>query len=132
MGHYLFEVAEVTRDYNGVRSVPAGHYLEIDRETLERRLVCYSDLSRVQPAADFDLERFQERVHALLTRLFVALDSRAGPDTRFHVCLSGGLDSTVIAAYAGRHLRNVTAVSFSYERLSDGQKAALRRFLASL
>jgi asparagine synthetase B (glutamine-hydrolysing) len=126
VGHYLFEVAEVTRDYNGVRSVPAGHYLEIDRETLERRLVCYSDLSRVQPAADFDLERFQERVHALLTRLFVALDSRAGPDTRFHVCLSGGLDSTVIAAYAGRHLRNVTAVSFSYERLSDDFRAAER------
>jgi asparagine synthetase B (glutamine-hydrolysing) len=126
VGHYLFEVARATGDYNGVRSVPAGHYLVVDRETLARRLVSYWDLSRVETAADFDLEGFQHRVDALLTRLFVALDRRAGPDARFYVCLSGGLDSTVIAAYAGRYLRNVTAVSFSYERLSDDFRAAER------
>ena len=126
VGHYLFEVARSTGDYNGVRSVPAGHYLVIDRKTLAHRLVNYWDLSRVPTAVDFDLEHFQQRVDVLLTRVFVALKRRAGAGTRFCVCLSGGLDSTVIATYASRYLPNVTAVSFSYERLSDDFRAAER------
>jgi hypothetical protein len=122
-GHYLDEVAAATGDYNGVRSVPAGHRVFIDRRTFEHRLLAYWDLSRIRPGRDFDLERFQERVHQKLTQFFREL-ARRRPGGRFLVCLSGGLDSTIIAAFAARHLSGVTAVSFSYGQLSDDFRAA--------
>jgi hypothetical protein len=122
-GHYLSEVAEATGDYNGVYSVPAGHQVIIDRRTFEHRLVNYWDLSRVRAERDFDLTRFQKTIHEKLTRFFRAL-AGACPERRFFICLSGGLDSTVVAAYAARHLPNATAVSFSYEQLSDDFRAA--------
>ena len=56
--------------------------------------------------------------------LFIQVDDRlkavfkklanSYPEVQFAVCLSGGLDSTIIAHYAKEYLPNVTAFSFSF------------------
>ena len=118
IGHYLHEVADATGDYNRVMSVPAGHYLTIDRKSAQTNLVNYWDLGNIEPDHEFDLDRFQAEVDRRLCELFQDLD-RQFSDTHFVVCLSGGLDSSIIATYAKRFLTHVTAASFSYENLSD-------------
>ena len=49
-------------------------------------------------------------------RLSIAFQSLAKSygEARFSVCLSGGLDSTIIAYYAKKYLPNITAFSFSF------------------
>lgn len=122
-GHYLHDVARATGDVNRVVSVPAGHYAKIDKETGETGLSSYWDLSAVDTDADFDTSRFSGELDRKLTELFVQLNKQF-PDGRFLVCLSGGLDSTIVATYARRHLHDVTAVTFSYESISDDHRAA--------
>ncbi len=123
VGHYLHDVAEATGDANGVMSVPAGHFVRIDRETGSVQLSSYCDLSAIETDADFNASRFTSGLDRKLTEFFIQLD-RQFPNGPFFVCLSGGLDSTMIASYARRHLQNVTAVTFSYESLSDDYQAA--------
>ena len=122
-GHYLYDVAAATRDYNAVRSVPAGHYLKLDRRTLRGELRCYWDTARIPPRDEFDPASFTREVHDRLEGLFTDLADRF-EGRRFVVCLSGGLDSSVVASYAKRHLRDVLAASFSFEELSDDFRAA--------
>ncbi len=114
-GNSLFEVAAATGDFNRVLSVPPGHVLKIDRHALRAELVSYYDLSRVAPVAagSFDLNDFHRHVRRRLEEYFTDL-SEACPDATFAVCLSGGLDSTVVATYAKRFLKNVFATTFSY------------------
>lgn len=71
------------------------------------------DLSSVDEAPDFELGAFHARVRRKLTDHLDRL-GRQFPDSVFAVCLSGGLDSTAIAALAAARLPRVTAVCFSY------------------
>jgi asparagine synthetase B (glutamine-hydrolysing) len=64
-------------------------------------------------------------------RLSIAFQSLAKsyPKATFSVCLSGGLDSTIIAYYAKKYLPNITAFSFSFadeaESLSELNEVSL-------
>jgi len=130
VGHYLRDVVQETGDYNSVKSIPAGHFLKIDKEKLSGALICYWDFSRLQANPDFELGEFQQRADKSLTALFQRIDEQFR-GRRVFVCLSGGLDSSLIASYANRHLSNVTAVTFSYERLSDDYLAG-EKFAAQI
>ncbi len=123
VGHYLHDVARTTEDVNAVMSVPTGHYARLDKETGESQLSCYWDLSAIETDTHFNASRFSSELNRKLTNFFVQLDTHF-PDCRFFVCLSGGLDSTIIATYARRYLGNATAVTFSYKSLSDDYRAA--------
>jgi len=118
IGHYLYDIVGETGEYNSVKSVPAGHYLTIDKNSMNVALTCYWDLSRIEEDPEFEVERFQTTADRILTDFFENLQERSGV-RQFFVCLSGGLDSSLIASYAKRYLQDVTAVTFSYEALSD-------------
>lgn len=53
------------------------------------------------------------KVHSLLQEAFKSL-AKNYKSAKFSVCLSGGLDSTIIAYYAKIYLPNITAFSFSF------------------
>jgi asparagine synthetase B (glutamine-hydrolysing) len=123
-GNSLYEVASRTVDVNRVLSVPPGHYLSLHRETGERHLRCYYDISttREEASGGFDPEKFRLRLRATLEGIFQELN-RNFPGHLFVVCLSGGLDSTIVAYFARKFLGNVMAATFSYGTPENGMRS---------
>jgi hypothetical protein len=114
VGNFILDVARATGDYARVYSVPPAHCLRILRGTLEVERLPYYDLhARIDAMPVLDADTFRSRVDSALSEAFAGLPGRFR-DARFAVCLSGGLDSTVIAGYARRFLPGVRAVTFSY------------------
>jgi hypothetical protein len=122
VGSYLWDVAKASNDFNNAFSVPAGHSLCIHKNTFEKKLTSYYDLSRVK-SDSFDLSAFRDRVDTKLKNGFLEIQ-RKFPSHNFVVCLSGGLDSSIIAFYASQYLPNVRAASFSFEELSEDFRSA--------
>jgi hypothetical protein len=116
VGNFLHEVAAAVKDFNGILSVPPGHFLKIDSQIGTRELVSYYDISKAKPqsAETFDLQVFQKTIHSRLSRYFRKVRNLF-PDSLFCVCLSGGLDSSLIASYASDLLDSPVAVTFSYQ-----------------
>jgi len=59
-----------------------------------------------------DLNSFRSCVQSSLNMAFNALNSLF-PSARYVVCMSGGLDSSIIAYYARQYFENLTAVTYS-------------------
>ncbi len=112
---YFFELVDRVKDVHSIFSVPAGHFLKIDKGTLTKQLVVYYDINqKVKPNPQFDLKNFQDRVKKELEKGFQHL-AAAYKDHKFFICLSGGLDSSIIADYSSRFIKNqATVVTFSY------------------
>jgi asparagine synthase len=103
-------------------SCPPGHVLEV-REGKVRDLGGF-DLSATVADKPLRMEDFTTESRAILDRAFYWLAS-AFKDCRFVVCLSGGLDSSVIASFAANRLTNVAAASFTYLNHDDLRRHAL-------
>src|SRR3546814_3388723 len=66
---------------------------------------------------------------------YLAAVATAYPDRRPYLCLSGGLDSSTIAAVARRHFPSLTAISFdlaSPGRCESADRVAARRLADDL
>ncbi len=109
------ELAATEGDVAAIRAVPPGHVVRVDGRTRDVQKVCYHDVSATAqtPADQFDALLFRERVARQLSAVFVEIGARF-PGAQFVVCLSGGLDSSVIASFAKRHLPGAVAATFSY------------------
>ena len=94
-----------------VHSCPPGRVLRVGTEGVTA--VAGEDLSTLSSGNDFSVERFQAAVADKLDRMLDALACDF-PGARLVVCLSGGLDSSVVAVRARKRLQSITAVSFSY------------------
>jgi len=106
--------------------------LRIDHATLERRLTGYHDLRRwSRPDPSFDLAAFHTATRARLEAAFEAL-APALRGKRVFVCLSGGLDSTLVASLARRHLPGLTAVTFSFSEPLSADFASAQSIAAAL
>lgn len=95
-------------------SVPSGHRVRVDvaaeHLSLEKMAgPTFADTDDEQPLAVH-----ARRIRAALDETFRALARALGDTPRF-VTLSGGLDSTGIAALARQHLGHVTAMTFAIE-----------------
>jgi hypothetical protein len=106
---------------DGLASCPPGHVMRFSDDGVDS---VKKDLGSWLGARPFDLACFQERVAAALDRAMEHLTTRFS-GALFVVCLSGGLDSSIVASRAKRALDNVVAVSFSLLSVEDS--AALLR-----
>ena len=105
---------------NRIWSVPSGHLLRVWPRERRLELEKYSTLSFVDAAADLEAElpAHAARIHATLAATFRSL--RAALSGRpLYVTLSGGLDSTTIAALAREHFGRFTAVTFVVRNPGD-------------
>ncbi len=80
--------------FAGISTIPAGHFLIIQDN--QPKLEAYWDLE-YQPA-EFDANREGEYQHQLLSHLRKAVKDRTQPERKMGVYISGGLDSSTIAA----------------------------------
>jgi asparagine synthetase B (glutamine-hydrolysing) len=105
-----------------IGSCPPGHVLEVSRGGV--RDLGGSDVSGIAPDLGLSVADFSAESRAILDQAFTWLASEF-KGCRFVVCLSGGLDSSLVASFAATHLSNVAAASFTYLDRGDLQRLAL-------
>jgi len=121
-GNYLVDLIEKHCPHEKIFSVPAGHYVRIDKAGFKKQVHCYYDISSIAAGGPFDMVDFQKKVKEALTGGFEFLKENF-KECEYFVCLSGGLDSAVIANFAKRYLNGrVKAVTFTYALRETIQK----------
>jgi asparagine synthase (glutamine-hydrolysing) len=92
----------------GVKKLPAGHYLLINYETWEVDPQCYWDLDRIAPMEGDPIELIREELDRVI-ELTLRSDVPVG------IALSGGIDSSAIAALAApKYKDRLQAFSVGY------------------
>ncbi|MBI4271492.1 MAG: 7-cyano-7-deazaguanine synthase [Candidatus Rokubacteria bacterium] len=127
--NYLADLVDRGIPFEAIYSVPAGHVLEIDlrRRTLVLRR--FFDVDAVARADTLPLEVEARRIRRHLELWFARLANRFG-GRRICVCLSGGLDSSLIAALAARHFADVAAYTYGYADAPESEDMRSARRVA--
>ena len=99
-----------------IASCPPGQVLEVSRDGATK--LAGQELCDVPADAELRVADLQAETRATLDGAFAWL-AREFEDCQFAVSLSGGLDSSVIASFAARHLPGVAAASFTYLDADD-------------
>jgi asparagine synthetase B (glutamine-hydrolysing) len=100
-----------------IMAIPRGCVVDLDPAAPEpaQRSIIPAWWSAADRAAPLSLEAVGQRVRSAIDRYLAAVAS-AHPGTKVFVCLSGGLDSSSIAALACQHFPEVVGVSFDLRR----------------
>jgi len=116
-------VQEPATMVRGVRLLPAGCLLRWKDGAFQMER--YWDLPAATAPLNGDARVRAERVEALRAELDKAVRMRLLSDVPLGVFLSGGLDSTVLAAIAARHCTRLKTftVTFAEEQFAEGVKA---------
>jgi hypothetical protein len=101
-----------------LNSCPPGHMVRISEGG--KISVSGEDICSRKADKHFDLDGFRCATREALTKTMEWLGSNF-PETHFAVCLSGGLDSSIVASMACQFLKNVFAFSFSLISENDAQ-----------
>jgi len=112
-----------------IGSCPPGHVLKVSEAGI--RDLGGSDVSGIASDEALSVADFSTGSRVVLDHAFSWLASEF-KDCRFVVCLSGGLDSSVIASFAATRLSDVAAASFTYLDHDDLQRHALGAPVAEL
>lgn len=117
--------------YTGIKAVPAAHYLEVNIEdkALKYRLTKYYDLQLRAHGLKEKIAHFSmpDLLEVLLEKLERAVTLRLRADVPVGISLSGGLDSSSIAAFMTRG-KDSNAIGFTFghpkEKKSEGPLVA--------
>jgi asparagine synthetase B (glutamine-hydrolysing) len=99
--------------FDAIRAIPRGSVIDLSEGSSESRVHRIDPVARA--AGEIPLAELAATIRSVLGRYLVAV-ADAYQGAHFFVCLSGGLDSSGIAALARDRLPGVTAVSFDLER----------------
>jgi asparagine synthase (glutamine-hydrolysing) len=119
--------------HEGIAQLPPGHFLELDLETFEHRVVEYWSLPDAARAASTPQAGHGELVERTRALLEQAVQRQLVADVPVGLFLSGGVDSSALAAFASRHLpgRLATfAAGFDFED-GEGERPRARRVAAA-
>jgi Asparagine synthase len=110
--NYLCDLTAAGIDFNTIYAVPAGSLVTVDLGQKSIAVHRYHALPAVAgagPDPTVILRRARQRLSSWFRDL-----AKTGT-TRVAVCLSGGLDSALIAALARDHLPDVTTYTYGYD-----------------
>lgn len=111
VANYLVDLVRRGVPMEAVYSVPAGHVLDIDIANPRADLRPYFEMTERDESTSW--EHLGGRIRQALELWFSRIAERF-EDRRICVCLSGGLDSSLIAALARRYFGDVTAYTYGY------------------
>ncbi|HSK04298.1 MAG TPA: asparagine synthase-related protein [Kofleriaceae bacterium] len=116
---YWIDLVRAGHPASAIWSVPSGRVLRVEPARRRLELTPYATLRfnpdpRPEPGAE-DAARIRRALDAAFERIRAAACGRP-----LYVTVSGGLDSTTIAALARRHLGEFTAVTFAIHDGGDG------------
>jgi asparagine synthetase B (glutamine-hydrolysing) len=94
-------------------SVPSGHLLEVHPASRQVGLHPYFSLREAATTHEQSLENFAARIRAALHTWFGRFAQAFG-SRRICICLSGGLDSALIAAFARQYFHDVRAYTYVF------------------
>jgi len=99
---------------SGIRKLPAGHYAyySIDHKTLTMNR--YWTLG-----TDVEAMRYEEACERVDAKLHASVERRLVADTEVGVLLSGGIDSSLIAAFGKRYKPDIKTFSIGFEETDE-------------
>ena len=129
--HYGNALGERTL-YEGVRQLLPGHYLELDLRSLSHAVHAYWSIGEQAKAVLPTTER-REIIDSTRRLLEQAVRRQLVSDVPVGVFLSGGIDSSAIAAFASRHYGGRLATySAGFDFAADGSELPKARRVAAL
>jgi asparagine synthetase B (glutamine-hydrolysing) len=122
-------LVEAGHRFEEVRSVPSGSVVDLlpGNPSAEERSLVPDSWFAPRKGPDVEVEVLAGRIRDTLDRYLHAL-ATAYPRAQAFVCLSGGLDSTGIAALVREHFLDAVAISFDLRR--PGSRASEDRRMA--
>lgn len=111
--NYLIDLVRRGVPCESIYSVPAGHLLDLDPAHRVVAVSRYADLDRQPGRQDAGVREVARGIREDLERWFGRLAAAFG-QKKVCVCLSGGIDSSVIAALAKEYFSDVTAYTYSF------------------
>lgn len=114
--------------FKGIEALKPGHYFEYDLSRHEIKTEPWYDLrSQIRPL-DLSMQEAAEELKALLTD---SVKLRLRSDVRVGTCLSGGIDSSSIAALASRRFPSGTFIGITAQSLdSSNDETEFARIVA--
>lgn len=141
--NYLIDLVRGGVPLQCVFSVPAGHVVRLDPQRQVADCRPYADSEPTAQSA-LSIDEISQRIRRQLDVWFARLAAAFG-NRKIRVCLSGGLDSGLVAAFARNYFTDVTGYTYSYtgegaspsddansaERLAEALRIPLRIVPAS-
>jgi asparagine synthetase B (glutamine-hydrolysing) len=113
VANYLIDLVTHGVPFEAIYSVPAGRAADLDPACGTVVLSRYGDGNGATDSAPAAMEDVARDIRAQLEIWFARLAAQFG-ERRICVCLSGGVDSAVIAALAKKYFRDVTAYTYTF------------------
>jgi asparagine synthase (glutamine-hydrolysing) len=108
--------------YQDIHKLPPGHYLNINTETLRAEIKEYWDVPK-KTVEDRDI-KYDTAKRKIEDLLFQSVEQRMISDVPLGVFLSGGVDSSIIAAIMGKvHNKNIDTFSLGYQNKKYDESA---------
>jgi asparagine synthetase B (glutamine-hydrolysing) len=126
--NYLIDLVRRGVPFEAIYSVPPGHQVRLDGP---RGILDVHRFAPTPPAADASIDELAGDIRRQLERWFGRLAAAFG-HRRICLCLSGGIDSGIIAAFAREYFSNLTAYTYVYAEAGapPGEDAAAAERLA--
>lgn len=116
--NYLIDLVQRGIPFEAIYSVPAGHSLLIDPPRRTLSLSRYFDLESLPAPETAESESPARAIRNRLESWFRRIAEQYG-DRKIAVCLSGGLDSGMIGAFARKYFSDVTAYTYGFQHFNQ-------------
>ncbi|HEU4891298.1 MAG TPA: asparagine synthase-related protein [Vicinamibacterales bacterium] len=117
-GSYLIDLVRRGTSFASITSVPPGHVARLDPNRRTATLERYAAPPPEKANADTPVRVLGRGIRRALEATFLRL-AAAFADRRICVCLSGGLDSGIIAALAREYFANLTGYTYTFTRAGE-------------
>jgi asparagine synthase (glutamine-hydrolysing) len=132
---WLYEDETTSAPYDGMCAVPPGHRVELRRRdtSISAETVRYYDLDARVEAESQAIAGLSERAlrERVLATLESAVDVRLRADVPLAVSLSGGLDSTTVAALVSTRHAATTGFCFGHPSATGSEAPVVEQFARS-
>lgn len=106
--------------FDGIKKLKASHYLVYDLNSNNIKIQRYYNIKENNY---FQKVSEQEALNMFIALFSDSVNIRLQADVKVGTCLSGGLDSSYIAAVASKHYNNITAITAKSSQINNDETA---------